>query len=329
MPAPSRSITFELEPVPPFRLDLTVWALRRRPDNAIDRWDGTTYRRLLVVNGAAIEVVATQVAPPEAPRLRVALGGVPAGSDPSSAAIAALERLHGLRVDLSGFYAAAAPDRRLGGLVARFRGLKPPRFPTVFEALLNAVACQRITLTQGIRVLNRLADALGPAGPIGEPTIHALPGPDDLAGRDPETLRGLGFTRLQARALVEAGCASRAGRLNPDELAALVDAAAVARLRALRGVGRWTAEYVHLRGLGRTHVFPGDDLGARNNLQRWLGLPSALDYDGVHRAVAAWHPHAGLVYLHLLLDRLAALGYLSEHDGSARRKAKRRDEGAR
>jgi hypothetical protein len=51
--------------------------------------------------------------------------------------------------------------------------------------------------------------------------------------------------------------------------------------------------------------------------------------DGVHRAVAAWHPYAGLVYLHLLLDRLAALGYVPEHDGSAPRTASGRDEGAR
>jgi DNA-3-methyladenine glycosylase II len=106
---------------------------------------------------------------------------------------------------------------------------------------------------------------------------------------------------------------------NPDmdDLATLDDDAVVARLRGLWGVGRWSAEYVLLRGLGRIHVFPGDDVGARNNLQRWLDLPSALDYEGVRRIVAAWHPYAGLVYLHLLLDRLAARGYLSAPDGMA------------
>jgi hypothetical protein len=43
------SLTFVARSIPPFRLDLTVWALRRRPRNLIDRWDGTTYRRLIVV----------------------------------------------------------------------------------------------------------------------------------------------------------------------------------------------------------------------------------------------------------------------------------------
>jgi DNA-3-methyladenine glycosylase II len=42
------SLTFVLRPIPPFRLDLTVWALRRRPRNLIDRWDGTAYRRVIV-----------------------------------------------------------------------------------------------------------------------------------------------------------------------------------------------------------------------------------------------------------------------------------------
>ena len=29
--------SFSIKPVPPFRLDLMAWALRRRPENAIDR----------------------------------------------------------------------------------------------------------------------------------------------------------------------------------------------------------------------------------------------------------------------------------------------------
>jgi DNA-3-methyladenine glycosylase II len=80
------------------------------------------------------------------------------------------------------------------------------------------------------------------------------------------------------------------------------DQEAAARLRALRGVGRWTAEYVLLRGLGRLHVFPGDDIGAQNSLARWLGRSDPLDYDGVGRAVEKWRPYAGMLYLHLLLD---------------------------
>jgi hypothetical protein len=40
-----------IEPSAPFRLDLTAWALRRPAHNAIDRFDGSTYRRVVSVGG--------------------------------------------------------------------------------------------------------------------------------------------------------------------------------------------------------------------------------------------------------------------------------------
>jgi DNA-3-methyladenine glycosylase II len=83
-------------------------------------------------------------------------------------------------------------------------------------------------------------------------------------------------------------------------------------LQHLRGIGRWTAEYVLLRGLGRTNVFPCDDVGARNNLERWLGLRNPLTYDSAQRVLRKWAPYSGLIYFHLLLDRLDHLGYLSQ-----------------
>ena len=89
------------------------------------------------------------------------------------------------------------------------------------------------------------------------------------------------------------------------------DEAAVAELCRLHGVGRWTAEYALLRGLGRLHVFPGDDVGARNNLCRWLGLSEQLDYEKVARVLKRWKHFGGLIYFHLLLEKLAAGGHLA------------------
>ena len=67
--------SFSITPIPPFRLDLTAWALRRRPENAIDRWDGRTYRRVLMIDGQAVEVAVHQSGGPEKPQLEVDLTG--------------------------------------------------------------------------------------------------------------------------------------------------------------------------------------------------------------------------------------------------------------
>src|SRR4051794_7712909 len=69
--------SFELKLASPFRLDVTVRTLRRRPDNVVDRWDGTTYRRVLPLPAGPVEVAVTQVASPEPARLKVAVAGQP------------------------------------------------------------------------------------------------------------------------------------------------------------------------------------------------------------------------------------------------------------
>src|SRR5678815_3414162 len=101
---------FTLKVVPPFRLDLTVWALRRRPENKMDRWDGKTFRRGLVLNGKPVEVAVIQIGSMTAPRLQVTVTGVPFGHDVRAGVTETLNRVLGLQADLKGFYRYAAKD---------------------------------------------------------------------------------------------------------------------------------------------------------------------------------------------------------------------------
>jgi DNA-3-methyladenine glycosylase II len=296
--------------LPPYRLDLTVWALRRRPDNAVDRWDGHTYRRVLDLECGPMEVAAVQESEPAAPRLEVTLTGVRLDREAEDVARAVLIRILGLEVDLSAFYGLADGDPFLGPLAERFRGVKPPRLPTVFECLVNAIACQQLTLTVGIGLLNKLASTYGAGQDDGGP--HAFPQPANLAGLVPQALRSLGFSGAKARSIVALAAAIEAGAFDADAIDWLDDGHALAALMRLRGIGRWSGEYALLRGLGRLHVFPGDDVGARNNLAHRLGREGPLDYAAVQEAVRPWQPFAGLVYFHLLLANLAERELLDE-----------------
>ena len=303
------SYRFWLAPAPPFRLDLTVWALRRRRENAIDRWDGETYRRVLPLADGLVEFAVRQTGSTERARIEVCVRGPRVRASTKSQVTAALERLLGLRIDMTDFYRFASSQRRLDRLAAEFRGMKPPRFPSVFEALVNAIACQQVTLSLGIQLLNKLAERF--ALSLEEGGANAFPSPADLADRRSEDFRRLGFSRQKGRAMIELASSLALGRTDLEALAGETDETAIAQLLALRGIGRWTAEYALLRGLGRTHVFPGDDVGARNRLQRLLKLPQKLDYAAVARRLRRWRPYAGLVYFHLLLDGLAEAGRLA------------------
>lgn len=299
-----KQITFRLRPVPPFRLDLTVWVLRRRADNLWDRWDGETYRRVFAFDGSVFEIAITQSGTPVRPELTVTAAGLENISEKQPVIAATIERMLGLQVDLKEFYSFAEQDGTLKPLVQKFQGLKPPRFPTVYEALVNAITCQQFTLTAGIRMLNRLVTNWGATLEGVENSARAFPRPEDLAEVDAEVLRELGFSRQKAQALIELSRRIVHEGFKPEALTSLSDEQALESLQRLRGVGRWTAEYTLLRGLGRVHIFPADDVGVRNNLQRWLNITKPLDYESTYRIVSRWKPYGGLIYFHLLLNNI-------------------------
>ena len=303
-----------LRPVPPFRLDLTVWALRRRPRNAIDRWDGTTYRRVIVIGGRPTELTVRQAIASASPKLIVTVTPPPRTPMERRRARAIVDRLLGLRIDLTEWYHMAAGDARLRPLADRFKGMKPPRFPTMFEAVVNAVACQQLSLEVGLELLNRLATVS--SARLGTPpdVSYAFPAPAGLARLRPQEYRTVGFSRQKGLALTELAQAVTRGDLDVESITAGSEAVARQRLLELRGVGRWTAEYVLLRGVGRLNVFPGDDVGAQKRLAQWLGRSRPMDYAGVRRAVQRWQPYAGLVYFHLLLNGLSQAGALEDRD---------------
>lgn len=303
-------LSFRLEPVPPFRLDLAVWALKRRPHYVVDRWDGKTYRRVLAMGGQPVEAAVTQVGPIEKPRLHVEVRGDTRAPDTREKVTRALELLLGIRVDLSDFYAHAGQENRLHPFAVKFTGFKPPRFLSIFEALINAICCQQLTLTLGLRFLGSLAEIYGASFQDGDSQWPAFPGPEDLRGADPQKLRGLGLSGNKVTSLLEVAEVCAAGALREESLSPLEDDALRARLCQLRGVGRWTAEYVMLRGLGRLHIFPFSDSGALNSLRRWLKLNGSLDQKTVEGLLRRWAPYAGLVYFHLLLDGVTKAGFL-------------------
>ncbi len=307
-----KRISFQIKPVAPFRLDLTVWALRRRVNNIVDRWDGKTYRRLIPLGGQVVDIEVTATGTHDDPWLNIEAVCTGLSSEVESTLATIVERMLGTLEDLSGFYLIAFHDAQLAPLVQRFRGLKPPRFPTLFEAIVNGIACQQITLTLGILLLNRLATNYGMSLLEESTNVYAFPGPEELAGLGFEDLRRSGLSHNKARAIIELARMITDGGLILEDMEELDDETVLARLCQLRGVGRWTAEYVMLRGLGRIHLFPGDDTGARRNLQRWLNLREPMNYEDVRRILSKYEPYSGFIYFHLLLDRLSRDGIYEE-----------------
>lgn len=300
-----------LQVTPPFRLDFTVWALRRRQKNLMDRWDGNQYRRIVVLNNEPIELNVTQTVGTTGPKLVLALQANQEITAPVRKQVKSLvKRMFGLEIDLHPFYALASKNTILESLVAEFAGVRPPRFPTVFEALVNAIACQQVTLDLGILLLNRLSERFGPVFVEAGTMVHAFPRPVDLAQASEQAIKKLGFSTQKARAIKELAVKIGDNEIDQSALEKMTNTEAFDLLVNLRGIWRWSAEYVLLRGLGRLDVFPGDDVGAQNNLQRLWQLDAKPNYQEIKKLTAQWNPYQGLVYFHLLLEKLKLKGVL-------------------
>jgi DNA-3-methyladenine glycosylase II len=144
-------------PVPvniPFRLDLCAWVLKRVPHNFIDLWDKKTYSRIIVIDD---KVVRVQVIQKNNDEIKIRMSSRNSLEGFQKKVVVKVKEMLGLDIDLSHFYRIAENDRDLKRMVPMFVGLKPPRFPSIFEAMVNAISCQQLSLDYGILILNRLS----------------------------------------------------------------------------------------------------------------------------------------------------------------------------
>jgi DNA-3-methyladenine glycosylase II len=156
-------------------------------------------------------------------------------------------------------------------------------------------------------VLNRVSEVYGVATKGDGIAMRSFADPSRIVRASEDRLRALGLSRSKGRYLIDLARRALDAR-DPDfaSIGTIADSDAAARMCAIRGVGRWTAEYVLLRGFGRLNVFPGDDVGGQNHLRAWLGIDAKLDHAGVRDLLKRWHPYQGLIYLHLVLGGSAA-----------------------
>ncbi len=281
---------------PPYRLDLTANVLRRLSTNVVDLYDGTTYRRLI---GDPHDPALLSVAQPGPAELHVEVEG---GGAFDAARV--VERLLGTDVDLTPFDRAAAGVPWLAPLAAGARGVKPPRYPTLWEACVNAIVYQQISIHAAGAILRRAIERYARAVPVGAERLHAFPGPQTLVDADPEEMRGLGLSVNKVVALRSAGRAILEGALDEAALAERPTPELLAELATQRGIGPWTAAVIALRGFGRLDLFPMNDSGVARGIR---DLSGGLPVD-VPELVTQLGEQRGMLYYHLLLSRLAARG---------------------
>ena len=291
----------------PFRLDLTVSALRRLSTNIVDVLtpDGQYIRAFETSRGPIVARVSQ--ANPGA--LTVTLDGDPREH---KRALALVKRMLGIDRDVAYFGRAAKGIPWLSPLAQRMRGVRPPRYPTLWEACVNAIVFQQISLHAASAIMRRLILALGRSVNSGGVAVYAFPTAEAFLGAEDDGLRAAGLSLGKLSTLRRVAEALAAGALEEAMLEERSSPDAIALLRGIKGIGPWTATVILLRGLGRLDVFPMNDSSVARN----LSLVSSQDRIDVESTLDSLSPQQGMLYYHLLLARLEARDDLGRASGS-------------
>jgi DNA-3-methyladenine glycosylase II len=167
-----------------------------------------------------------------------------------------------------------------------------PSFPapseTHFETLVRAITYQQLAGAAARAIHGRLIAALD--GDVTAERLSALPD---------EALRAAGLSAAKTASLRDLSAKVLDGtvHLNPRQLARESDEEVAARLTAVRGIGKWTADMFLMFQLRRLDIWPTGDLGVRRGfgLAWGIPIPTAKELDALgepyhpYRSVVAWY----------------------------------------
>jgi AraC family transcriptional regulator of adaptative response / DNA-3-methyladenine glycosylase II len=211
------------------------------------------------------------------------------------AVIARVRRVFDLAADPVAISEHLARDPDLAALVARRPGLRAPGAWDGFELAIRAILGQQITVVAARGLAAKLVDAYGEPLPeklASEGVTHVFPTPQRLIGAD---FAALGMPRSRAAALTAMTDAVAADPLIFGPKRSLEEA--IGALKALPGIGEWTAQYIAMRELREPDAFPAADVGLMRALADGSGKrPTPAELSA---RAEAWRPWRAYAALHL------------------------------
>jgi DNA-3-methyladenine glycosylase II len=182
----------------------------------------------------------------------------------------------------------AAADTKLGAFIRR-AGPYAPRHGqgNALASLARAIVFQQLATRAAAAIHRRFVEAVG--GTVTAPAILATP---------PEALRGAGLSGSKTTSLIDLATKTLDGTVPLAGIEALPDDEIVARLTAVRGIGRWTAEMFLLFELRRPDVWPVDDLGVRHGWSLIHDLPETIRARALEPEGEPFRPYRSVVALY-------------------------------
>ncbi len=278
----AQALTLRLGWRPPYDIDAMLGFHARRALPGIEAVDGLALRRTLALQHDGRRHAGWLVARfvPERCELQVELSPTLA---PALGPL--LQRLR------QAFDLDADPERidaALAGLPVPARpGARLPGALDGFEVAVRAVLGQQVTVKAARTLAGRLVERYGAPIDTPYPGLQRLfPEAATLAAADPAALGALGIVRQRVGAIQALARAVAGGEIELHRAAPLEPT--LEALRALPGIGEWTAQLIAMRALAWPDAWPASDIG----LYQALGTRDPKRSTALAEAWRPWRAYA-------------------------------------
>ncbi len=268
-------------------------------EDPANRLDGDVFRRVARVDGRLLPYEVRWSGGVEDARLSITVPEA-AGAGIERVVTREVRRIFGLDFDLVGFYRMAKADTALAPLVERLHGLRPTLAPTPLEMLVGSITAQQVNLSFAFACRARLVRRWGTRHCVPGGELYAFPDAAALAAARVRELRALKYSTRKAEYIRDLARSVVAGALDLEALAEAPNADIIARLTALRGLGRWTADWFLARSCGRGDICPAGDLAVRKAFEHHYGRGRTLSEEAIRRRARAWGEYQNLAVHYLL-----------------------------
>jgi DNA-3-methyladenine glycosylase II len=297
-------VKLEIASMPPFDFDLTA-RIFSNGDAQIRRYEAKKYWQVVRVGYKLVLITVSSGGSVERPCLSVeAKSDMPISDADKESILQTVCSLFNLEVHLDQFYEDVKNDAVMFALAQKLRGLKSPVTASVFEALVDSIIEQQISLdiAHGLerRVVKTFGDVLKTDGRI----YYAFPRPESLATASVKRLRECGLSLRKAEYIQNASVLVKKGHLDLEVLKDRPDSDdIIAELDRVRGIWPWTAELTMIRGMRKYDVIPADDLGVRRCVSHYYCRDSKISAEEVRRIADRCGRWKGLASFYLIVAK--------------------------
>ncbi|MCX8150555.1 MAG: DNA-3-methyladenine glycosylase 2 family protein [Candidatus Bathyarchaeota archaeon] len=289
-----------VKPLPPFSLELSA-TIFSRGDRQIRFYENGKFTQTIRVGNKLILAVVEAKGDLDNPDLYVQLKASKALSTSEKAEAAkAICNFFNLNLNVSQFYEDVKHDSTMTKITQRLRGLRIPTSPTVYEALIDSIVEQQISIKVAKALEAKIIKKFGVPLTFDE-VYYEYPTPQAIASASIEELRQCGLSQRKAEYILGISQLVKEGKLNLEKFKQYEKAEAIiTELDKIRGVGVWTAELTMLRSMNKWDALPADDFGIRRVISHYYCQDKKISSSQAREIAQAWGNWKGLAAFYLI-----------------------------